>query len=194
MAEIHAIIRALSLAHNDVGEILSLANRIVCEDTVKGHFVTVFLGRIDAQERTLVYASAGQQGFLLGPCGTMTKLESTGLPLGVEPTAMIECAPVIHLDEGCFVLLFTDGIFEARSADGSLFGIERAFDIVRANRQLPAERIAQCLCQAARVFSQNGPEHDDITAVVIKTQPLPVTVGTTTEKAHRLEAQGQTSG
>jgi hypothetical protein len=193
MAEVHAIIRALALAHIDAGEILTLANRIVCEDTADEQFVTVFLGCIDPRERTLVYASAGQQGFILGSCGAMTKLDSTGLPLGVDPSEIITCAPVIHLDDGCFVLLFTDGIFEAKSADGNSFGIERAFDIVRVHRHLPAEGIAQQLCQAVRVFSQNGPQRDDITAVVIKTQPSPALLRSTAEKSRSLEAQGGTN-
>jgi serine phosphatase RsbU (regulator of sigma subunit) len=193
MAEIHAVIRALALAHNDVGEILTLANRIVCEDTADEQFVTVFLRHIDPDERTLVYASAGQQGFILDPYGTMTKLDSTGLPLGIEPTAMIQCAPVIHLDDGCFVLLFTDGIFEAKSVDGNSFGIERAFDLVHAYRHLPAEGIAQKVCHAVRAFSQNRPQHDDITAVVIKTQSRPAPLDSTTKISHSLEVEGRTA-
>jgi serine phosphatase RsbU (regulator of sigma subunit) len=191
MAEVHASIRALALAHVDVGEILTLANRLVCEDTADEHFVTVFLACIDPHERTLVYASAGQQGFIIDERGGMTKLDSTGLPLGVEPTAIIECAPTIHLDDDCFVLLITDGIFEAKSPDGCLFGIERAFDLVKTNRHLPATKISQLLCQAVRLFAQNG-HRDDITAVVIKAQPSAVAVGSTTAHSptlHRPEAE-----
>jgi serine phosphatase RsbU (regulator of sigma subunit) len=194
MAEVHASIRALALAHIDVGEMLTLANRIACEDMADGQFVTVFLGCLDPHERTFVYASAGHQGFLLDGCGKMTKLASTGRPLGVEPTEIIQCAPAIHLDDGCFVLLITDGIFEAKSIGGSSFGIERAFDIVRKNRDLPAERIVHQLCQAVRVFSQNGPQCDDMTAVVIKTRPSAVPVGSTREKPHSVQEQGRTNG
>ena len=84
--------------------------------------------------------------------------------------------------------------FEAQSVDGRPFGIERAFDIVRSKRHLPAESIAQQLCQAVRAFSQNGPQRDDITAVVIKTQPSPVPVGSPTGASHSLEAQGRSTG
>jgi serine phosphatase RsbU (regulator of sigma subunit) len=181
MAEVHAAIRALALAHIDAGEILTLANRLVCEDTADEQFVTVFLGSLDPDERTFVYASAGQQGFLLDGSGAMTKLDSTGFPLGVDAAAVIDCAPRIHLDDGCFVLLFTDGVFEAMDRDGRSFGIERAFDIVRANRDRPAATVVELLCQAVRAFSENGCQSDDITAVIVKAQPVAVPLGSDTE-------------
>ncbi len=153
-----------------------------------------FLAHIDPHGRTFVHASAGQQGFLLDARGTMTKLDSTGPPLGIEPTVIIQCAPAVHLGDGSFVLLITDGIFEARCADGRSFGLDRAFEIVRTNRALPAERIAQQLCQAVRVFSQNGSQCDDITAVVIKTLPSVVSVRTTTETSGSFRGEVRTNG
>lgn len=193
MAEVHAAIRSLLLTRIDLGEILTLTNRLVCEDTEDEQFITVFLGCLDPHERTFVYASAGHQGFLLDSSGTMTKLDSTGLPLGIDPVAVIECAPRLHFDDGAFVLLFTDGIFEAMDHGGRLFGIERALEIVRANRHRPAAKIVESLCQTVRAFTENGCQTDDITAVVVKAQQLASRIGPAAESPPLGEAQGSTS-
>lgn len=171
MAEMHAYVRTLALAHADVSEILTLTNRLVCEHTEDDQFVTVFLGCLDPHDYTLVYASAGQQGFLQDAAGKVTRLDSTGPPLGVNPNAMFPCAPVVLLEGDCFILLITDGVFEAKGPGGTLFGIEQAVNVVRANRDLPAERIVSILCQAVLDFSANGQQRDDVTAVVIKRRP-----------------------
>lgn len=190
MADVHASVRSLALAHIDVGEILTLANRLVCEDTGGEEFVTVFLGSLDPHERTFAYASAGQAGFLLDGSGTMTMLDSTGFPLGVDPEAVIETAPRIHLDDGCLLLLITDGVFEETDRDGHAFGLGRAIELVRANRELPAARIVELLCQAVRAFANCGRQGDDITAVVVKAERAAVPDGPTAESA--LSREGRT--
>jgi serine phosphatase RsbU (regulator of sigma subunit) len=61
---------------------------------------------------------------------------------------------------------------EARAPDGSTFHVERALDIVRAYYQDPAEQIVQNLYAAVRAFTHNLPPEDDITAVVLKIEPM----------------------
>ena len=75
------------------------------------------------------------------------------------------------LEPGQSVLLFTDGLVEAKSPDGSYFGIERALAVARATRSQTAAGMARALCQAARDFSQGRPQGDDITVVVIQARP-----------------------
>jgi sigma-B regulation protein RsbU (phosphoserine phosphatase) len=66
------------------------------------------------------------------------------------------------------VLLLTDGIFEATSPAGELFGMERVFDVIRRGRHGSAREIVEQLHAAAREFCRGRPQQDDITAVVVK--------------------------
>ena len=93
-----------------------------------------------------------------------------GLPLGLIKDRPIESAPAIALHSGDLVLLVSDGIIESVSADGELFGLARALDLVRANCHLPAAEIVARLCQAAQDFGKHAPQKDDMTVVVIKAQ------------------------
>ena len=66
------------------------------------------------------------------------------------------------------MLFLTDGIAEARTPDQMPFGVDRILDFVRSCRANDARRIVNDLYQEVRMFSQNTPQRDDITAVVLK--------------------------
>jgi phosphoserine phosphatase RsbU/P len=64
--------------------------------------------------------------------------------------------------------LLTDGIEEAMSPEGAIFGTDRILEVVRANREKGAREMVDALYAAVRQFAQNAPQLDDVTAVVIK--------------------------
>jgi sigma-B regulation protein RsbU (phosphoserine phosphatase) len=107
----------------------------------------------------------------MGPTGQIkTTFPRTGVPLGIQPDTTYAGSPEITLTSGDLILLTTDGIEETMAADNSLFGIERILDVLRANRSKPSAEIIRALYKAARDFSSNAPQTDDITAIVIKIQ------------------------
>jgi len=170
MEEARATIRALALTRTDPGEILVLANRCLMAGFPAGHFVTMFLARVDPGSRSLVYCSAGHwPGYVLDRAGNVRLvLESTSLPLGIDVSIEYLNAPAITLLPGDLLCLFTDGIMETFSGDDSLFGIERALEIVRRKRHDSPDAIVQALFRAVRDFSGGQRQFDDLTAVIVK--------------------------
>jgi PAS domain S-box-containing protein len=170
MAETRAYLRSLAANHEDIGEILTTANRILTEDIGEDRYVTLFLGRIEPQTNTFAYASAGHPtGYVLGASGEIkTLLKRTAVPLGINPTAKYNGAVSVPLQSGDTVVLLTDGIEETMAPDESFFGIERTLNVVRQNREKPAREILDVLYRAVRDFSQHTPQLDDVTAIVIK--------------------------
>jgi serine phosphatase RsbU (regulator of sigma subunit) len=77
-----------------------------------------------------------------------------GLPLGLSADATYPEIE-LRLEHGCHVTLLTDGVPEARNAQGELFGFDRTASIVRG--------AAQEVAQAAKVFGQS----DDVTVVKV---------------------------
>jgi sigma-B regulation protein RsbU (phosphoserine phosphatase) len=169
VAETRAYLRALALTCADVGTLLTLTNQRLAGDLVTGHFVTLFLLRLDAETRTLVHASAGHcPGYVLDRQGrTRAVLASTGLPLGIDPANEFPAGPAITLDPGDLVLLFTDGLVEAVSSDGQLFGVKRALGVVREHQPQTPAGILEALFQAVGDFCGHQPQ-DDITAIILK--------------------------
>jgi sigma-B regulation protein RsbU (phosphoserine phosphatase) len=173
MAATRAYLRALALTNARVGDILTLTNRALAADVDEGRFVTLFLARLDPVARTLVYVNAGHPpGYVMRPDGSVrTVLGSTGLPLGIIGDAEFPEAEAVVLEPGDLVLLLTDGIIEAVGMDKTLFGPERALDVVRAHRGEPACRIVAAMYRAVRDFAGKDDLADDVTSVVIKVGP-----------------------
>ena len=90
-----------------------------------------------------------------------------GLPLGLDPLATFPDGTALTLEPGDLVLLLTDGILEAFSPDGPLFGMERALRSVHAHRGATSGEIVAALFDEVRAFSQDL-QMDDMTAVVIQ--------------------------
>ena len=169
MAKAQAYLRALAETYVDPGDLLTHANRLFGQDN-SGHFVTMLLGRLDADKSSFLYAGAGHAGYHIPANGDVKILEPTGLPLGVVAESAIVSSPAIHLQPGDIILLPTDGIEEACNRTGQLFGRRRMVEIARDNRDRSAAEIIEALFRAARHFTDRERQQDDITAVVIKAQ------------------------
>ena len=175
MSETRACLRALALGLSDVGEILTRANKMLSEDTHDFHFVTLAMARLDPALCEVVYGSAGQRSYLLHADRSVTLLDSTSLPLGVEAATQVTTIPPIRLQAGDVLLLLTDGMLEAAAsgvpADGSgpqRFGVDRALDVAHEHRGQAAAGILAALRSALDAFCEGQPIHDDVTVVVVK--------------------------
>lgn len=169
MIQTRSYVRALASTQGDPGEILTGTNQHLLPNE-HGRFVTMFLGRIDPQARSFLFASAGHVGYRLTRRGDVTVLDSEGLLLGILEDERFPCAPAIALQPGDVIFLPTDGIQEAHAPDKTLFGVSRMLDVVRTNRDQPANEIVNAVYHAARDFSQGGPQTDDMTVVVVKVE------------------------
>jgi PAS domain S-box-containing protein len=170
MAETRAYLRVLAGRREDVGEILTRANGILAEDMGGERFITLFMARLDPATRVMTYASAGHPaGYILDAAGNLRiKLCRTGVPLGIRPDTLYESSADISLAAGDLILLLTDGIEETFAPDNSLFGCERALEVVRAHQSQSAREIVDALYQSNREFAQRAPQVDDVTAIVVK--------------------------
>jgi sigma-B regulation protein RsbU (phosphoserine phosphatase) len=169
MAETRAYLRALALTHTNPGEMLSAVNGRLAEDISGDHFVTLFLALLDPRTGSLVYSNAGHwPGYVFDAQGEVKSvLESTDIPLGLDPGGGFPNGPPLLLDPGDLVFLLSDGIVEARSRAGSLFGIDRALEAVREHSHEAPGEILAALLHRVREWCQSV-QVDDMTAIVIK--------------------------
>ena len=134
------------------------------------HFVTAVLAELDMASGRLRWCVAGHPRPLLLRSGKIVKtLEgNVGLPLGLGGPAV---PAEESLEPGDQVLLFTDGVIEARSADGEFFGLDRLEDLTRrasASNNPPPEMMRQLM--HAILTHQAGDLQDDATIVLVQWQ------------------------
>jgi PAS domain S-box-containing protein len=167
-AAIRSYLRTAAVLGNQVHEMLALGNRLLHSDGDLTPFASVFAVSFNVDERTFRYASAGHPAYLIRSGGETTKLESMSVPIGVRSDELFTLSSRIRFRPGDILLLVSDGVFEARSAQGEYFGVERAMSMVRSHREETSEAIVQKLHDAAMNFSEGRTLEDDLTAVVVK--------------------------
>jgi PAS domain S-box-containing protein len=144
-------------------EMLAWTNRVLLEEGTPG-FVSLFLGILDTADGSLRYSSAGHpEPMLRRAAGDVTRLVSRSSPLGVFADATWKSREM-RLDEGALLLLYTDGVTEARR-DGELFGDQRLADLV-SQAEGAVEQLPQRVLDAVLAFSA-GRLKDDVAVLVL---------------------------
>jgi sigma-B regulation protein RsbU (phosphoserine phosphatase) len=103
--------------------------------------------------------------------GGVETLGSGGFPLGLVDSASYEAAETTLLP-GDTLLVFSDGVSEARNADGRELGVDRLVELARAGRSADARAIALAIERTLDEFSGSAPADDDRTLVVLKRAPV----------------------
>jgi sigma-B regulation protein RsbU (phosphoserine phosphatase) len=188
MAIVQAVLHAHPAGIARPSSLLAHANRQLCRKGIGG-FVTAFLGIYEPGLRRLTYANAGHPRPLLrrSSDGTVSELDAVGsYPLGIDESEAFKQA-MVFLQPGDTLLLYTDGITEARNMAGDQFGSARLTRLLGnqadlapeprsglpkkcANElatELPAALI-QRLHEAVRAHEQGRSPEDDQTLVAAR--------------------------
>ena len=142
-------------------------NRILCDLTPVGKFISFFYAVLDSVDNRLTYCNAGHNPpLLIGADGTCTELKAAGAVLGQFPHWRYEQSE-LQLRSGDRLLLFTDGLVEACNAQEESFGEHNLIRIARENPRSSAEHLMGLLIRAA---AQHSGEHfqDDASLIVLK--------------------------
>jgi phosphoserine phosphatase RsbU/P len=151
----------------DIESVLSRLNAFLLERTRGEKYATVFYCTLSASG-VLNYSNAGHPApFLVSLDGRIRKLHTSGMPVG-----MIEDAPFqtmqAQLAHGDKIVIYSDGLTEAESADGTFFDTERLRVCLRDNAARDATGLHAALLTAVERFTDGGAVRDDITALVIE--------------------------
>ncbi|GAA4958874.1 PP2C family protein-serine/threonine phosphatase [Actinoplanes utahensis] len=161
-------VRATRRAGGGLAEQARAADAALLEQFPDSRFVTAVLAEVDLAGGRLRYLNAGHPAPLLLRDGTMMR-ELTGgrrMPLGIEDdTPIAEEA----LEPGDRLLFYTDGVTEARSADGDRFGLPRLVDLIEKHESagLPTPETLRRLAHAV-LEHQDGPPADDATLMLVQ--------------------------
>ena len=166
MAMAKFVFRSLARRHPDPSAFLAAANEVVVDEIAPGKFITMAMLTIDPATGALASAAAGHPlPRLVEPDGSVRPLGGHGLALGIDDGQEYE-ESVDSLVPGAAVVLYTDGVIEARRA-GELYGSERLDALLGQRRELSAKELARAVIDDCRAFA-GGELVDDCAVVVIK--------------------------
>jgi serine phosphatase RsbU (regulator of sigma subunit) len=135
MSNLQAALRALvSLVREgqlDLLHVIKELNRLMCESTAPERFITGIFGVLDARSGRFECGVCGHPNpILVSPDSSTVEAESTGIPLGIVATFPYETR-LYHLNEGSAIVLYTDGLSEAKY-EGNMIGPKGIAKVIQA--------------------------------------------------------------
>ena len=168
MSLTRTLVRAAVIDTHNPAEALRRVNDLLIPDTQQGMFVTAVYGVLLPETGEFIYANAGHNPpfWLHGESGEIERLTRTGMALGVlEGTAFEE--RTIQLAEGDTLLLYTDGLTEAFSPAGKLFGEDGVQTALKVEHENLEERLDE-ITQQVKSFMATLPPADDLTMLAVQ--------------------------
>ena len=152
----------------DPGEMLNALLATLREELQSTEmFITLFYGVIDRERRVLRYANTGHpHAFVLGPGDRVERLPALDPPLGMVEQPPSAAEREWHPGED-LLLLFTDGISDARNRAGGRLGEQPVLDAVQRNRTADPEQIVEDVFEVLRLHGDIA-RRDDLTIVVAR--------------------------
>jgi sigma-B regulation protein RsbU (phosphoserine phosphatase) len=152
---------------------LERTNQILVEEGRSALFITALCAIVDLDSGLVRLANAGHEPPLVVPAGdgTIAWLEGSGPLLGAfRRLDLVERSVV--LAPGDLLLLYTDGVTDARASDGRRFGDERLVEVLESTRGASAAAVVEAIRDACHRFADGTPMADDITIVAIRRSEL----------------------
>jgi phosphoserine phosphatase RsbU/P len=160
MVKMAAISQREQAAHP--GLLLTGMNRALFGNT-QGQYVTAAYASLDARRGELRYAAAGHPAMLLLRAGEVREVAENGLLLaavdGIEYSE--RALPILPGDR---IVLYTDGIVEARNQDGKLFGDDALISAIRTSASMAPREAAQEVVRSVQAWARA--QEDDLTILV----------------------------
>jgi serine phosphatase RsbU (regulator of sigma subunit) len=163
--QVKYLLRTFVRTYRDPAQSLEELNKVLSTSGRPEDLVSVCVGVFDTEAGTLRHASAGHPAAWLWQDHDMRALRSTGPLLTLDPQANYYSREQ-PLTTGDLLLLYTDGLAEARSG-GQIFGEERVASIIRRDPGQDATILCKTLLEAARDFASE-PLTDDVAILAVR--------------------------
>jgi sigma-B regulation protein RsbU (phosphoserine phosphatase) len=166
MSHLHATFRTLTTLGLPVDQLMERANRISCDAMIPGHFATIVCGIAD-RTGSVQLVNAGHCPPLVVRAERITPLEATGLPLGLFCNTEYGVTS-IKLAHGESLLLYTDGLSEARSPSNAEYGSGRLGQLAAERHALSSQALVSACLEDLAAFQSGMVRGDDLTVMVIQ--------------------------
>jgi len=172
MTMVNSLISVFSDIYDNPYDILVNVNKYIKRHVKKSMFMTLVMLCWDCEAQKMTYVGAGHEHILIYrvESGKCDSIMSGGVALGMVP----DNSAVIHeksldLSNGDFIVLYSDGVTEAKNIKGELFGLERLQNlIVEYAPDHSPEGLNYKIAQELTEYMNGHGQDDDITLIVIK--------------------------
>lgn len=169
MAVVHSHFRSLGQLESNPARIMQAINKVACEGNNFNMFVTMFIGVLDLPTGRLRYCNAGHDAPLLFINDIQKLAVDANIPVGVFDDHVYK-QQEIQLPHDAVMLLYTDGLTEARDAKHGLFGFERTIEAARQSLEhgsIEPVQLMDDMLREVQLFTFAAPQSDDLTMLAV---------------------------
>jgi serine phosphatase RsbU (regulator of sigma subunit) len=168
MMGLQARVQVLIEEPKSLAEVMTRLNRITCAKCPPNRFISLFFCILDGDTGDLTFCNAGHNPpVIVRADGSYEQLKGGGPILGMLPVVEYR-EDRANLAEGDVLVIYSDGVTEARNTVGEEFEIEGLAQAVIAERNQPAGTIIARINESLSKYTGGAPPADDITLIVAR--------------------------
>jgi sigma-B regulation protein RsbU (phosphoserine phosphatase) len=171
MAVSRTVLRVTAMKGLPPHECMEEVNRFLSLDQTTAMYLTCFYGILDLESGRLEYSRAAHNApYLVRAPASGGKVkglrEASGLPLGMFDSGTYDTASV-QLNRGDCLVMYTDGVTEAASLGGEMYGEERLVPVLNSVAERTAQEVVKTVIAGVQTFAGGVPQSDDITVLAL---------------------------
>ena len=171
------MLRVEALHNQEPHIIIKRSNEVLCEDLDRVDlFVTAFVATLDTKANVLMYASAGHVPAIIYHAKSKKSrfLKATSLPIGITGYDYSRPTQYVHISHGDTLVIFSDGVFEAKDPNGDEFGLHTIRDLVHQHAAEAPDVLKKIILNNLTKFRQTESHTDDVTLAIVKFSLEPI--------------------
>jgi phosphoserine phosphatase RsbU/P len=169
MANLHALFRVLIPSGLPLEQLVERANRLFCESTLPTQYATLVVGKADAFGNVEI-CNGGHPAPLHVSAKSITALQTATVPVGLFCDQKFSSSK-FRVAPGDTLVIYTDGISEAESPDGSQFGAASLEKLLAGCQEMQSQELVEKCLQEVLRFRSGSPKLDDQALMALKFAP-----------------------
>ena len=170
MSNAQAVVRAQLLGQDPppLPELVGSLNRLICQLTSPGQYITAVFGFYDRQSQLFSFVNAGHLPVLvLRADGRQDSYPESDPVVGVLPDIPYSVHQV-PVSPGDTLFFYTDGITECWSPTQEMFGYDRMVEALATCHHQPVDTIIPAMLESLKQYRASAEQSDDITMLVLQ--------------------------
>ncbi|HAY34537.1 MAG TPA: hypothetical protein DCY06_10415 [Bacteroidetes bacterium] len=165
---VHSYLKLYKEGEFNLAKVTEKINELIYENTSSEKFITFFWGILDNKENTFEYINAGHNPPLLLKNNEFRELTEGGFIIGILDVEMNYEIGKVHLEKDDLIVLYTDGVTEALDINNEEYGETKLKEVIFSEKSKSPKEIINSIKDSLLEFSENMPQYDDITIIVLK--------------------------
>ncbi len=163
------MIESLTTLTRSPSEILGTLNKMICDNNESKMFVTVWLAILDLKSGKLTAANAGHEYPIIKTPGKGFELykDKHCFIVGGKKKAKYKDYE-ITLEPGSVIFVYTDGVPEAKNAEGKMFKLDATVDALNSNPNADVETLTNNVKNSVSDFVKDAEQFDDLTMLCVE--------------------------